>query len=141
MEGAGQSSKSSAGAQDIEMEDVGNTRKRHNTSNSDVEVEAKIARRSSYNAEILDVLEQVSAFGDSSLLRQWFEMYMPNGHKTIVRLEPSVTTQELTRRLENHFGDKYMVKGVFDDGVKKLEYEWSMQQLETFDILTVVVEK
>ena len=149
MASGGQSSGSSNGnnseisAQDIEMmetEDV-NTRKRHSTSNSDMEVKAKIARHSSENGEIIDVLEQLSAVETSSSLRTWFEMYMPNGNKTIVKLVPSVTTQELTRRLTDHFGDRYMVKAVLDVGVKKLEYEWSLQELGMFNILAAVVEK
>ena len=147
MESGGQSSGSSnsndcgTGAQDIEMEDAGNTRKRCSTSNSDVEVKAKNARLSSENGEILDVLERDSVFGASSSQKTWFEMFMPNENKTIVKLDPSITTQELTRRLEHHFGDKYRVEAVLNVGVRKLEYEWSMRELATFGILTIVVEK
>ena len=133
--------------EDVVMEDVeerytqdqNNNRKRRGA--DDMAKIIKVAKKRSHNDEIVAVLEQRGP--DESLLvtRRWYTIFMPDGTRTVVRLVPTITTKELTRRMVEYFGDMYGVAARMPGATEELKLDWSMEVLDKLKVYTVVVMK
>ena len=132
---------------DVEMEDVeeksttdtnNNSRKRRGA--SDMTETTKVAKKFSHNDEIVAVLEQRGSGKNENIVeRAWYYMYMPDGTKTAIRLVPTTTTQELTRRLREAYGNMYCVAARLQGTTEVLRLDWSMNTLDMLGVYTVIV--
>ena len=131
--------------EDVEMVDVeekgatdsNNNRKRRGA--SDMARAIKIAKKRGHNDEIVAVLEQRGPDENPRVPRTWYAMYMPDGTRAIVRLVPTITTKELTRRLVEYFGNMYSVAARLPGSTEVLKLPWSMHALDMLGIYTVIV--
>ena len=132
---------------DVDMEDVeekgvsdtNNNRKRRST--SDMVKVIKVAKKRSHNDEIVAVLEQRGPGENKNSVepRAWYYMYMPDGSKTAVKLVPTITTRELTRRLREAYGNMYCVAARLQGTTEVLKLDWSMNTLDMLGVYTVIV--
>ena len=132
---------------DVEMEDVeeksttdtnNNSRKRRGA--SDMTETTKVAKKFSHNDEIVAVLEQRGSGKNENIVeRAWYYMYMPDGSKTAVKLVPTITTRELTRRLREAYGNMYCVAARLQGTTEVLKLDWSMNTLDMLGVYTVIV--
>ena len=132
---------------DVDMEDVeekgvsdtNNNRKRRST--SDMVKVIKVAKKRSHNDEIVAVLEQREPGENLLVTRRWYTIFMPDGTRTVVRLAPTITTRELTRRMVEYFGNMYGVAARMPGATEELKLDWSMEELDKLKVYTVVVMK
>ena len=129
---------------DVVMEDVeekgadkNNNRKRQGA--SDMAKVIKIAKKKSHNDEIVAVLEQRGVNENPRVPRTWYAMFMPDGTRALVRLVPTITTKELTRRLLEYFGNMYGVAARMPGATEELKLDWSMHALDMLKVYTTVV--
>ena len=127
---------------DVVMEDVeekgadeNNNRKRQGA--SDKAKVIKIAKKKSHNDEIVAVLEQRGVNENPRVPRTWYAMFMPDGTRALVRLVPTITTKELTRRLLEYFGN--IVAARMPGTTEELKLDWSMHALDMLKVYTTVV--
>ena len=130
---------------DVEMEDVeekgasdkNNNRKRQST--SDTVRAAKANKKMTHNDEIVVALEQPGLYDNLGVPRDWYYLYMPDGTRALVRLVPTVTTRELTERLQEKFGNMYRIAARLPGTTEELKLKWSMRTLDMLKVYTVVV--
>ena len=101
----------------------------------------KVAKKFNHNDEIVAVLEQRGPGKNENSVepRAWYYMYMPDGTKTAIRLVPTITTQELTRRLREAYGNMYCVAARLQGTTEVLKLDWSMNTLDMLGVYTVIV--
>ena len=131
---------------DVEMEDVeeksttdtnNNSRKRRGA--SDMTETTKVAKKFTHNDEIVAVLEQRGPDENPRVPRTWYGVFMPDGTRALVRLVPTITTRELTRRLKEKFGNMYCVAARLPGTTEELKLAWSMHALDMLGVYSVVV--
>ena len=130
--------------EDVEMEDVevkdtrdkNNNRKRQST--SDMVKATKVVKKYGPNDEIVAILEQKGE-NENIVERAWYYMYMPDGTKAAIRLVPTITARELTRRLREAYGNMYCVAARLQGTTEVLKLDWSMNTLDMLGVYTVIV--
>ena len=127
--------------EDMEEKVVDNNNNRKRRGADDMAKLVKVAKGRSHNDEIVAVMEQRGP--DESILgpRRWYTVFLPDGTRTVVRLLPTTTTKELTRRLVEHFGNMYCLAARMPETTEELKLDWSMEVLDKLKIYTVVVMK
>ena len=99
----------------------------------------KVTKKFDANDEIVAVLEQRGSGKNPRVARTWYYMYMPDGTRAATKLDPTVTTQELTRRLKEAYGNMYCVAARMPGTTEVLKLAWSMQTLDKLGVYTTVV--